>query len=69
MREEKLCRDDDVIEDSEVAAEAVAAAQLCQRQVHLVHARRCGRKTQTEREGRKGGWSLEKHETNVLTMT
>lgn len=55
MREEKLRRDDDVIEDSEVAAEAVAAAQLCQRQVHLVHAGRRGRKTQTEREGRRGG--------------
>lgn len=35
--QQELCRDDDVVEDGEVTAEAVAGAQLGQRQVHLVH--------------------------------
>lgn len=54
MRKKKLCGDDDVIEDDKVAAEAVAAAELCQHQMHLVHTRRCGRKR--DREGRIQGF-------------
>lgn len=30
MRNEELCGDDDVVEDDEVSAEAVAGAELCQ---------------------------------------
>lgn len=50
MRKKKLCGDDDVIEDSKVIAEAVAAAELRQNQMQLVNTGRCRRKT--ERDGR-----------------
>lgn len=51
MGQQELWRDDDVVEDVEVTAEAVAGAQLRQRQVHLVHTE--------ERETRDGGQSLQ----------
>lgn len=37
MGQQELCRNDDVVEDSEVTAEAVAGAELRQGQMHLVH--------------------------------
>lgn len=37
MGQQELCRDNDVVEDLEVTAEAVAGAELRQRQMHLVH--------------------------------
>lgn len=41
---EELCGNDDVVEDHKFTAEAVGGAELRQHQMHLVHARRCGRK-------------------------
>lgn len=41
-----------MIKDNKVTAEAVAGAELCQCQMHLVHARRCGINRET---GGKGG--------------
>lgn len=35
----KLCGGDVVIEDDKVSTEAVAAAELCQHQMHFVHTR------------------------------
>lgn len=58
MGKEELCGNDDVVKDNQVTAEAVGGAELCQHQMHLVHARRRGR------EGR-----IKVFRTNILTMT
>lgn len=59
MREEELCRDDDVVEDDKVTAETVGGAELRQHQMHLVNTRR-----QRKREGR-----TQVFRSNTLTMT
>lgn len=74
MGQQELRRDDDVVEDGEVTAEAVAGAELRQRQVHLVHAatqrRERERRTWTDREEERRTLGVfRKHETNVLTVT
>lgn len=38
-----------MVENNEVTAKAVAGAELCQHQMHLVHTRRQGRKKERER--------------------
>lgn len=49
MGKEKLCGGDGVIEDDKVSTEAVAAAELCQHQMHFVHTRQRDRETQRKR--------------------
>lgn len=56
MGQQELCRDDDVVEDVEVTAEAVAGAQLRQRQVHLVHTETQRRETRVMED--KVFWKL-----------
>lgn len=48
LGQEKLGRDDDVLEDGEVTAEAVAGAELRQHQVHLVHTGGGGQSDETD---------------------
>lgn len=53
--QQELRRDDDVVEDGEVTAEAVAGAELRQRQVHLVHAAPQRREREKDMDRQRGG--------------
>lgn len=55
MGQQELRRDDDVVEDGEVTAEAVAGAELGQRQVHLVQAATQRREREKDTDRQRGG--------------